>query len=150
LGTELDFTTSIVPKFCDFIFDSYGAVQEWLSATLGVAAEDRAVYQMTRYRLKAKLKVARQQHYKPNQDSHLALKKTDAIVRRSPGACVVPSNLASDLKLLSLFDRQNERRLRYFVWRKVREQGREVLRGKLYLFPLISFKLVSIWRIEER
>lgn len=57
-------------------FDSYGAVQEWLSATLGVAAEYHAVYQMTRYRLKAKLKVARPQHYKQNQDSRLAFKKT--------------------------------------------------------------------------
>ncbi len=57
-------------------FDSYGAVQQWLSETLGVEAEYHAVYQMTRYRLKAKLKVARPQHYKQNQDSRLAFKKT--------------------------------------------------------------------------
>jgi hypothetical protein len=40
-------------------FDSYGAVQQWLLETLGVDAQYHAVYQMTRYRLKAKLKVAR-------------------------------------------------------------------------------------------
>ena len=39
-------------------FASYGAVQEWLSQTLGIEAEYHAVYQMTRYRLKAKLKGA--------------------------------------------------------------------------------------------
>jgi transposase len=57
-------------------FDSYGAVQEWLSETLGVEAEYHAVYQMTRYRLKAKLKVARPQHYKQDRESRLAFKKT--------------------------------------------------------------------------
>jgi transposase len=57
-------------------FDSYGAVQQWMSETLGVEAEYHAVYQMTRYRLKAKLKVARPQHYKQNKDSRLAFKKT--------------------------------------------------------------------------
>jgi hypothetical protein len=57
-------------------FDSYGAVQHWLSETLGVEAEYHTVYQMTRYRLKAKLKVVRPQHYKQNQDSRLAFKKT--------------------------------------------------------------------------
>lgn len=35
-------------------FGSYGAVQQWLADTLGVEAEYHAVYQMTRYRLKAK------------------------------------------------------------------------------------------------
>ena len=38
-------------------FDSYGAVQQWIFESLGIEAECRAVYQMTRYRLKAKLKV---------------------------------------------------------------------------------------------
>jgi transposase len=56
-------------------FESYGAVQQWLSETLGVEAEYHAVYQMTRYRLKAKLKVARPQHYKQNKESRLAFKK---------------------------------------------------------------------------
>jgi transposase len=57
-------------------FASYGAVQEWLSQTLGVEAEYHAVYQLTRYRLKAKLKVARPQHYKQNQAQRSAFKKT--------------------------------------------------------------------------
>jgi transposase len=57
-------------------FASYGAVQEWLSETLGVEAEYHAVYQMTRYRLKAKLKVARPQNYKQDKEQRLAFKKT--------------------------------------------------------------------------
>jgi transposase len=57
-------------------FASDGAVQEWLSQTLGVEAEYHAVYQLTRYRLKAKLKVARPQHYKQNHEQRLAFKKT--------------------------------------------------------------------------
>jgi transposase len=57
-------------------FASYGAVQEWLSQTLGVEAEYHAVYQMTRYRLKAKLKVVRPQNYKQNKEQRLAFKKT--------------------------------------------------------------------------
>jgi transposase len=57
-------------------FASYGAVQQWLSQTLGVEAEYHAVYQMTRYRLKAKLKVARPQHYKQLAEQRLAFKKT--------------------------------------------------------------------------
>jgi transposase len=67
-------------------FASYGAVQQWLSETLGVEAEYHAVYQMTRYRLKAKLKVARPQHYKQNKESRLAFKKADAIALRSPSS----------------------------------------------------------------
>jgi transposase len=57
-------------------FASYGAVQQWLSQTLGVEAEYHAVYQMTRYRLKAKLKVVRPQHYKQLTEQRLAFKKT--------------------------------------------------------------------------
>jgi hypothetical protein len=44
-------------------FDGYGAVQEWLAQTLGVEAKYHAVYQMTRYRLKAELKVPRPRNY---------------------------------------------------------------------------------------
>lgn len=40
-------------------FGSYGQVQQWLAEKLGVEAKYHAVYQMTHYRLKAKLKVAR-------------------------------------------------------------------------------------------
>jgi hypothetical protein len=54
-------------------------VQEWLSQTLGVEAEYHAVYQMTRYRLKAKLKVVRPQYYKQDREQSLAFKKADAI-----------------------------------------------------------------------
>jgi transposase len=57
-------------------FGSYGEVQEWLAETLGVEAEYHAVYQMTRYRLKAKLKVARPQHSKQNLEQREAFKKT--------------------------------------------------------------------------
>ena len=57
-------------------FQSYGAVQQWLAETLGVEAEYHAVYQMTRYRLKAKLKVARPQNYKQDSEQRAAFKQT--------------------------------------------------------------------------
>lgn len=57
-------------------FASYGAVQQWLAETLGVEAEYHAVYQMTRYRLKAKLKVARPENNKQNHQQREAFKKT--------------------------------------------------------------------------
>jgi hypothetical protein len=50
-------------------------VQQWLSKTLGVEAEYHAVYQMTRYRLKAKLKVARPENNKQQQCQREAFKK---------------------------------------------------------------------------
>lgn len=57
-------------------FGSYGEVQQWLAQTLGVEAEYHAVYQMTRYRLKAKLKVARPQNSKQNPQQAQTFKKT--------------------------------------------------------------------------
>ena len=57
-------------------FSSYGQVQQWLLETLGVEAQYHAVYQMTRYRLKAKLKVARPQNYKQNTEQRSGFKKT--------------------------------------------------------------------------
>lgn len=57
-------------------FGSYGQVQQWLAQTLGVEAEYHAVYQMTRYRLKAKLKVARPRNNKQNPHQPEAFKKT--------------------------------------------------------------------------
>lgn len=57
-------------------FHSYGEVQQWLAETLGVEAEYHAVYQMTRYRLKAKLKVARPQNCKQDPEQREAFKKT--------------------------------------------------------------------------
>ncbi len=56
-------------------FQSYGAVQQWLAETLGVEAEYHAVYQMTRYRLKAKLKVARPQNSKQDSEQRDNFKK---------------------------------------------------------------------------
>lgn len=57
-------------------FQSYGQVQQWLAEKLGVEAKYHAVYQMTHYRLKAKLKVARPQHYKQDNEQREAFKKT--------------------------------------------------------------------------
>jgi transposase len=57
-------------------FKSYGAVKQWLAEKLGVEATYHAVYQMTRYRLKAKLKVARPQNSKQNPNQLEAFKKT--------------------------------------------------------------------------
>lgn len=56
-------------------FASYGAVQQWLAESLGVEAEYHAVYQMTRYRLKAKLKVARPQNSKQDSEQRETFKK---------------------------------------------------------------------------
>ena len=57
-------------------FASYGAVQQWLAEELGVEAEYHAVYQMTRYRLQAKLKVARPQNSKQDSQQRESFKKT--------------------------------------------------------------------------
>lgn len=57
-------------------FASYGAVQQWLAETLGIEAEYHTVYQMTRYRLKAKLKVARPQNSRQQAQQREAFKKT--------------------------------------------------------------------------
>ena len=56
-------------------FKSYGEVQEWLAEKLGVEAEYHTVYQMTRYRLKAKLKVARPEHNKQDKKKGRNLKE---------------------------------------------------------------------------
>lgn len=57
-------------------FKSYGQVQQWLAEKLGVEAEYHAVYQMTRYRLKSKLKVARPQNRKQDTEQRAAFKQT--------------------------------------------------------------------------
>lgn len=57
-------------------FSSYGQVQQWLAETLGVEAQYHAVYQMTHYRLKAKLKAARPQNSKQDHGQQEAFKKT--------------------------------------------------------------------------
>lgn len=56
-------------------FKSYGQVQQWLAETLGIEAEYHAVYQMTHYRLKAKLKAARPQNNKQNPQQRELFKK---------------------------------------------------------------------------
>jgi transposase len=57
-------------------FASYGAVQQWLSESLGIEAEYHAVYQMVRHRLGAKLKVVRPQHCKQDLAQREAFKQT--------------------------------------------------------------------------
>lgn len=57
-------------------FHSYGAVQQWLAQTLGVEAQYHAVYQMTRYRLQAKLKVARPQNCQQDPQQREAFQQT--------------------------------------------------------------------------
>ena len=57
-------------------FQSYGAVQQWLAQTLGVEAQYHAVYQMTHYRLQAKLKVARPQNCRQDLQQREAFKQT--------------------------------------------------------------------------
>lgn len=57
-------------------FSSYGEVQQWLLEKLGIEAEYHAVYQMTRYRLKAKLKVVRPQNSKQAPEQRETFKKT--------------------------------------------------------------------------
>jgi transposase len=57
-------------------FASYGEVQQWLSETLGIEAQYHALYQMTRYRLQAKLKVARPQNSKQNPQQRESFKQT--------------------------------------------------------------------------
>ena len=57
-------------------FQSYGAVQQWLAETLGIEAEYHAVYQMTHYRLKAKLKVARPQNCQQDSEQRSAFEQT--------------------------------------------------------------------------
>jgi len=57
-------------------FQSYYAVQHWLAAILGIEAEYHAVYQMTRYRLKSKLKIARPQNCQQDSEQREAFKQT--------------------------------------------------------------------------
>jgi transposase len=45
-------------------FASYGAVQQWITTTLGVQLSYNAVHKLVRYTLRAKLKVPRPSHIK--------------------------------------------------------------------------------------
>jgi transposase len=57
-------------------FKSYTQVQKWLEITLGIGAAYRTVHELTRYRLKAKLKVARHRDRRQNTSKIAAFKKT--------------------------------------------------------------------------
>ena len=61
-------------------FQSYYAVQQWLEERLGIEAEYHTVYQMTRYRLKAKLKVARPQNCQQDSEQREAFKQTSKAI----------------------------------------------------------------------
>jgi hypothetical protein len=49
-------------------FRSYGAIQQWLKDSLGLAVSYQAVYELVRYKLKAKLKVAKRQSIEQNPE----------------------------------------------------------------------------------
>lgn len=57
-------------------FSSYGQVQQWLVTELGLHVKYKTVYQLVRYRLKAKLKVPRPRSLKQHPDSRSQFKKT--------------------------------------------------------------------------
>ncbi len=57
-------------------FSSYKQVQAWLAEQLGIEARYRTVHQLTRYRLKAKLKVARPKARRQPTERLEAFKKT--------------------------------------------------------------------------
>jgi transposase len=56
-------------------FESYKEVQIWLKAVLGVEASYHAVHNLVRYKLKAKLKVARTRSLEQEPDAIETLKK---------------------------------------------------------------------------
>ena len=56
-------------------FHSYGQIQQWLSTELGLNIAYKTVYQLVRYKLKAKLKVPRPQSRKQHPESQSHFKK---------------------------------------------------------------------------
>jgi len=54
-------------------------MQQWLLESLGIEAQYHATYQMTRYRLKAKLKVASPQHIKQKLGQREAFKQISRV-----------------------------------------------------------------------
>ena len=83
-------------------FQSYGEVQQWLAETLGVEAKYHAVYQMTHYRLKAKLKVARPRHYKQDNEQPEVFKKNLLTISTCWVNTTVKSVRMSDRYVISL------------------------------------------------
>jgi transposase len=61
-------------------FQGYTQVQQWLEETLGVSATYATVHRLTRYRLKAKLKVPRPRNRKQNPTQLTAFKKTSSMI----------------------------------------------------------------------
>ncbi|MDF5716236.1 MAG: helix-turn-helix domain-containing protein [Rhizonema sp. NSF051] len=57
-------------------FQRYTQIQHWLDKVLGVQAEYATVHYLTRYRLKAKLKVPRPRNIKQDEQKLEAFKKT--------------------------------------------------------------------------
>jgi len=57
-------------------FKSYGQIQRWLETTLGITAAYRTVHELTRCRLKAKLKVGQKPSPKQDREKIEAFKKT--------------------------------------------------------------------------
>src|SRR5512144_1297315 len=57
-------------------FKSYGEVQQWLQAQYGLQIHYKTVHQTVRYKLKAKLKVARPTHIKRDDTTVVEFKKT--------------------------------------------------------------------------
>jgi transposase len=57
-------------------FKSYGAIQQWLREEYGLQIKYKTVHQTVRYRLKAKLKVARPSHLHREEAAGVAFKKT--------------------------------------------------------------------------
>jgi len=105
-------------------------VQQWLAEAMGVEAEYHAVYQMTRYRLKAKLKVARPQNCQQDSQQREAFKK----------------NLAEDLAVLSQYVRQvhqEERPICYFAQDESRF-GLHTLIGRL--ITACGIKPIGQWQ----
>lgn len=56
-------------------FHSYGEIQQWLATELGLNIAYKTVYQLVRYKLRAKLKVARPQSLKQHPESLSHFKK---------------------------------------------------------------------------
>lgn len=57
-------------------FHSYGQIQKWLDTELGLKVKYKTLYQIVRYRLKAKLKVPRPRSVKQHPDALSQFKKT--------------------------------------------------------------------------
>ena len=56
-------------------FDSYNEIRLWLKTCFDIDVAYRTVHQLVRYDLKAKLKVPRPLHIKPNQEAREEFKK---------------------------------------------------------------------------